>query len=266
MHNVKKLSQEKRAQKRLADVERARKYNALSRAAMARRSERIYDEESLVACEQVLSINPEMNTLWNFRREILAAMYPDGRDDARRKPCEREFRLTQECLGLNPKSYPVRSRSTRGVQCAPRPAAAFFGQAALRTHRTSPCRSPSAQWEARCGLRRGRLPTSHLPNMQVWHHRQWVMEWGSCTWQHPVDLKLTAKLLMMDERNFHCWTYRRFVARAGCTPCTARATATRDGTGPWQQLAQVARCCLIRRRHGPGARLMCGPCECMPLP
>ena len=84
------------------------------------------------------------------------------------------------------------------------------------------------------------LPTSHLPNMQVWHHRQWVMEWGGCTWQHPVDLKLTAKLLMMDERNFHCWTYRRFVARAGCTPCTARATATRDGTGPWQQLAQVA--------------------------
>ena len=160
MHNVKKLSQEKRAQKRLADVERARKYNALSSAAMARRSERIYDEESLVACEQVLSINPEMNTLWNFRREILAAMYPDGRDDARRTPCEREFRLTQECLGLNPKSYPVRSRSTRGVQCAPRPAAAFFGQAALRTHRTSPCRSPSAQWEARCGLRLGRLPTS----------------------------------------------------------------------------------------------------------
>ena len=113
-----------------------------------------------MACEQVLSINPEMNTLWNFRREILAAMYPDGRDDARRTPCEREFRLTQECLGLNPKSYPVRSRSTRGVQCAPRPAAAFFGQAALRTHRTSPCRSPSAQWEARCGLRLGRLPTS----------------------------------------------------------------------------------------------------------
>lgn len=113
MHNVKKvaLSEEKRAQKRLEDVERARKYNLLSRAAMARRAERLYDEESLVACERVLGINPEMNTLWNFRREILAAMHPEGSDDARRKPCEREFRLTQECLGLNPKSYPVRSRS-----------------------------------------------------------------------------------------------------------------------------------------------------------
>lgn len=105
-----------------------------------------------------------------------------------------------------------------------------------------------------------------LPNMQVWHHRQWVMQWGGCTWQHPVDLKLTAKLLMMDERNFHCWTYRRFVARAGFTPCTARASATRDGTGPWQQLAQVARCRPIRRWHGPEARLVCGPCVCMPLP
>ena len=114
MHNVKKvvLSEEKRAQKRLEDVERARKYNVLSRAAMARRAERLYDEESLVACERVLGINPEMNTLWNFRREILAVMHPEGRDDdARRKPCEREFRLTQECLGLNPKSYPVSSRS-----------------------------------------------------------------------------------------------------------------------------------------------------------
>ena len=28
---------------------------------------------------------------------------------------------------------------------------------------------------------------------------------------------------------------------------TARATASRDSTGPWQQLAQVARCRLIRR-------------------
>ena len=48
------------------------------------------------------------------------------------------------------------------------------------------------------------------------------MEWGGCAWQHPVDLKLTAKLLMMDDRNFHCWTYRRFVTRAGFTRVWAR--------------------------------------------
>ena len=73
----------------------------------------------------------------------------------------------------------------------------------------------------------------------MWHHRQWVMEWGGCAWQHPVDLKLTAKLLMMDDRNFHCWTYRRFVTRAGFTPwghchchCHSRCLCCQDGTGP----------------------------------
>ena len=52
----------------------------------------------------------------------------------------------------------------------------------------------------------------------VWFHRRWVIEWGRCGWQLPVDLKLTTKLLQLDERNFHCWTYRRFVvAQAAVT-------------------------------------------------
>ena len=52
----------------------------------------------------------------------------------------------------------------------------------------------------------------------VWYHRQWVLEWGKCSWQWPVELKLTAKLLALDDRIFHCWTYRRFVVKtAGVT-------------------------------------------------
>ena len=47
----------------------------------------------------------------------------------------------------------------------------------------------------------------------VWFHRQWVIEWGRCSWQWARELKLTAKLLALDDRNFHCWTYRRFVAK-----------------------------------------------------
>jgi geranylgeranyl transferase type-2 subunit alpha len=98
--------------------------------------------------------------MWNFRREVLQNMCPvpaQGGDDAlresRRIACVAEFELTQQCLGLNPKSYPV------------------------------------------------------------WHHRQWVLEWGMCAWQWPVELKLTSKFLALDDRNFHCWTYRRFVVQ-----------------------------------------------------
>ena len=77
---------------------------------------------------------------------------------ARKAACQAEFQLTQECLGANPKSYPV------------------------------------------------------------WFHREWVMKWGRCAWQHATDLKLTTKLLQLDERNFHCWTYRRFMARVAKVP------------------------------------------------
>ena len=170
MHNVKKvaMTEEKRAQKRREDEERAAKYSALSSAAMALRAERRYDEESLAATAKVLGINCEMTTLWNFRRETLRALLPEGGADARRAACEREFKLTQECLGINPKSYPV------------------------------------------------------------WHHREWVMQWGECTWQHAVDLKLTAKLLTLDERNFHCWTYRRFVAKVAGVPAEAELKFTSD--------------------------------------
>jgi len=48
----------------------------------------------------------------------------------------------------------------------------------------------------------------------VWFQRMWVLQWGECVWAYARELKLTTKLLALDERNFHCWTHRRFVVRA----------------------------------------------------
>lgn len=57
----------------------------------------------------------------------------------------------------------------------------------------------------------------------LWFHRQWVIEKGlqiekllilsssDNSWKSRIletELKLCDKMLMMDERNFHCWNYR----------------------------------------------------------
>eukprot|EP01098_Paradermamoeba_levis_P010246 TRINITY_DN4306_c0_g1_i1.p1 TRINITY_DN4306_c0_g1~~TRINITY_DN4306_c0_g1_i1.p1 ORF type:complete len:324 (-),score=103.23 TRINITY_DN4306_c0_g1_i1:84-1055(-) len=51
----------------------------------------------------------------------------------------------------------------------------------------------------------------------VWFHRKtllgWLNERGLADWKR--EIYLCSKLLALDERNFHCWGYRRWVAQEG---------------------------------------------------
>ncbi|EGG19656.1 protein geranylgeranyltransferase type II [Cavenderia fasciculata] len=51
----------------------------------------------------------------------------------------------------------------------------------------------------------------------VWFHRKWVsVRLEKCDWAR--ELKLCYKLLDLDLRNFHCWSYRRFVEERSGMP------------------------------------------------
>lgn len=114
-----------------------------------------YDPNSLAICAQLLIVNPDIYTLWNYRKEVvLLEISADNINDSSSEELvnllENELKLTEQCLLANPKSY------------------------------------------------------------GSWHHRYWILEnHPDRNWQNEFDL--CSKYLTMDDRNFHCWDYRRLI-------------------------------------------------------
>lgn len=90
----------KASQKRIA------LYSRLSHEVLNRRAAKQYDEESLKLAGKLLEHNPELYTIWNYRREALSSKLQgsDGHEAAQ-KVAQQELQLTNSALSRNPKSY-----------------------------------------------------------------------------------------------------------------------------------------------------------------
>ena len=77
----------------------------------------------------------------------------------------------------------------------------------------------------------------------LWFHRQWVIDIGlgverelnkdTKEWKSRIletELKLCDKMLVMDERNFHCWNYRLLTALLYLKEIPLRLTSGDDHT------------------------------------
>ena len=124
----------------------------------AKRASASQDDEAWKLTDKVLLENPDIATLWNYRREMLSAALPTKSKEETIALLNKELSLLEQCLRVNPKSY--------------------------------------------C----------------IWLHRRWVMTHSPAPdWTR--DKSLCDLFLKHDERNFHCWDYRRFVvSQAGITP------------------------------------------------
>ncbi|KAI1293735.1 Geranylgeranyl transferase type-2 subunit alpha [Halotydeus destructor] len=153
-----KTTAEKAEEKRKEREAKAEQFKFGLNAVFAKRKEEAFDDEAFGISAKLLSANPDVYTLWNYRREIILHRKPDALADDNsatevfQKLCDAELELTIVCLKRNVKSY------------------------------------------------------------NAWHQRAWIIGVSP-----KPDLKqeivLCNQFLDLDERNFHCWDYRRFVCQ-----------------------------------------------------
>lgn len=175
-----KTNDEKELQKRKERQEKAKQFQSATKILFEKRERHERDEELLVMSAQLVSVNPDFYTVWNFRRETIIEfknkllndnfvnIESNDENDSQinekiiaqrndnlesfRKLCQNELYLTANCLKVNTKSY--------------------------------------------C----------------VWHQRKWIIE----MMPNPdlqLEISLCNQFLEIDERNFHCWDYRRFISK-----------------------------------------------------
>ncbi|XP_029653078.1 geranylgeranyl transferase type-2 subunit alpha [Octopus sinensis] len=80
-------------------------YSAALEKIFDKRNNSVFDEKGLSLCAEVLLVNPDFYTLWNFRKEILVAFKETRSTKDLQRLFEEELSFIESCLRVNPKSY-----------------------------------------------------------------------------------------------------------------------------------------------------------------
>lgn len=179
MHNRLKVRTTE-AQKAAADREKEKKlqlYRKSLKDVFEHRSRDDHDDLALKSTEGLLRANPDIVTLWNYRKEILLHMNPS------KELISEELYLTEKCLQINPKSY-----------------SAWY-------HRNWVLDNvdPSPDWNKELLLCTKYLKMDER-NFHCWDYRQIVA--SKCQEPHENELKFTLEMIESNFSNYSAWHYR----------------------------------------------------------
>ncbi|KAJ3737302.1 rab-protein geranylgeranyltransferase [Lentinula guzmanii] len=108
MHGVRRARQSKEAleAKRRKEQSKLRDYLALTDDVLTRKKRNEWSREALHATTQLLQVNPEFYTVWNYRRRILInGVFPESTPEQIKDLLTDDLSLTMEALKIHPKVY-----------------------------------------------------------------------------------------------------------------------------------------------------------------
>lgn len=222
MHNRLKVRTTE-AQKAAADREKEKKlqlYQKSLKNVFEHRLRDDHDELALKSSEGLLRANPDIVTLWNYRKEILLRLIPS------KEIISEELYLTEKCLQINPKSY-----------------SAWY-------HRNWVLDNvdPSPDWNKELLLCTKYLKLDER-NFHCWDYRQIVA--SKCQEPHENELKFTLEMIESNFSNYSAWHYRSklFSAAGKDEECTKIAelslVESAAFTDPFDQSAWIYQRWLI---------------------
>lgn len=180
-----KGSAEQEEAKRQERERRLEQYQSCAQRARSKRQDGELDQEALDLTAEVLIINPDLGTFWNFRREVLLKMEQEKSVSERGLLFGGELSFLERCLRVNPKSYGTWHQRVW----------------ALRRH-------PDPDWRhelqlcTQCLQQDGR-------NFHCWDHRRVVVREGRLPVEEELDF--TQRLINTNFSNYSAWHYRSTV-------------------------------------------------------
>uniref|UniRef100_T1KVM9 Geranylgeranyl transferase type-2 subunit alpha n=1 Tax=Tetranychus urticae TaxID=32264 RepID=T1KVM9_TETUR len=183
-------------------AERAREERALAAKftadldkAWSKRSNQCFDEEALKLTGRILLQNADYQTIWNFRREIILHWKDHGLPKKVPEPvkldnCDdqkQDLVISGDAIGDN-------NQNNDGVS----------GASILEMEKVY---MEELKFTSSCLIK-------HPKSYGTWYHRRYII----LLMQNPPfkeEIQACDHFLDLDERNFHCWDYRRFICNCG---------------------------------------------------
>ena len=196
MHGRLKLrtTEEQAERKRIEREKKLAMYKAAMSACTSRIQTSHYDQTGLKVSEDILSSNGDIQTLWNFRKNIILHLHSvnETSEDEFLKIYAHELSLTETCLKRNPKSYCVWFQRQ---WCLLRANNEFNYSA----------KNALLSWSnelALCSL----FLNADERNFHCWKHRYFVIENGKLSKEE--ELAFTYEKICANFSNYSAWHYR----------------------------------------------------------